>query len=553
MTDAPDRYQQWHSRLEDSTKSSPRGAALLDKAVGVLDIIWRAQGPIRGKDIAAQSDLSRATLYRILGSLTGHGLLLHDGESGGYLLGYRMLDYVQSTWTSGDLLSVAAAELRELRDMTGETIYIGVLHKDSILGIGRFDGIHMQRSVSDLGIRKPLHCTSQGKAVLAFLPDAKLEPILARLSYDRYTDATITDPARLRRELRQIRARGFAVDDEELSIGRRCVGAPILDRAGEPVAAISLAAPGFRLTPDRAEQASAEIAEAARHISTQSAARPSAISSVPGLKQVSQAPCFRAISPIWRAGRLIWADALSPALHGLTPQPLQIESDVSSITALLPVKGGVAAFLDGHAILYDTSGVRLRESAMPAGLTAVTAAPSGQVFAACYDPARQRSTIGPLCASGGDQPVHQLEGKVQALAFDATRETLYACIPDRGSIHFMARDGTRRIMARLPTVSGAPMGLAVDIQGKVWTALWGAWGAMRLDATGAACDFVSLPVPCCTDLAFGGEDGHSLFVTTARSGVAIESLRAAPQAGHVLSFRVAIGGLPPHAATPAFL
>jgi DNA-binding IclR family transcriptional regulator len=96
----------------------------------------------------------------------------------------------------------------------------------------------------------PVHCTSVGKAILAFQPPAKIDAIIAG-GLKRFTDSTITDGRKLKSELKQIRARGWAVDEGEHQPGIRCIGAPIHDRAGRVVAGLSVSGPARRLQKDQ--------------------------------------------------------------------------------------------------------------------------------------------------------------------------------------------------------------------------------------------------------------------------------------------------------------
>src|ERR671928_1742607 len=107
------------------------------------------------------------------------------------------------------------------------------------------------------------------KAVLAFMPDPKVETLLGKEPLARFTERTITDRVLLRAQLNIIRCRGYAIDDEEILPGIRCVGAPIIRADGLVTASISVAGPSYRLTSDRAEQLGPELIEATRRIGTQ--------------------------------------------------------------------------------------------------------------------------------------------------------------------------------------------------------------------------------------------------------------------------------------------
>lgn len=304
---------------EDAPKGSVKGAALIGKATEVLTRIGNSPGKVSFAELSSATGIARATLYRILSALTSRGLIRVDPVTQNYTLGFQFLELAQNVWSSADLASVASAELRRLRDMTGETAYLAVQEKRHVLALGRFEGAHSRRSNARLGALKPMHCTSQGKAILAGLSEAQVDAILSD-GMEKFTPHTIVDPVALKTQLQIIRARGYATDDEEIVEGTRCVGAAVTDRSGRPIAAISVAGPVYRMTVERAEQLGREIAAAARRISDQLAPYLfEARARHPDIHQVTETAGFVTGSPFWNADRagLCWVDNLAPSVHGL--------------------------------------------------------------------------------------------------------------------------------------------------------------------------------------------------------------------------------------------
>jgi len=126
---------------------------------------------------------------------------------------------------------------------------------------------------ADTGERRPLHATGLGKAILAWQPKAAVDRVLAQ-KLARFTRKTIVSAAGLREELARIRDRGYAIDDEEGVRGLRCVAAPILDREGTSVGALSMSAPVTVLAGDAIESNAGQIREAALKVSAQIGYRP---------------------------------------------------------------------------------------------------------------------------------------------------------------------------------------------------------------------------------------------------------------------------------------
>ncbi|KAF1020409.1 MAG: Pectin degradation repressor protein KdgR [Paracidovorax wautersii] len=232
---------------------SAEGAGTLDKALDVLDAIGEVPAGLSQSDIAERLQLPRTTVYRLLGTLVARGLLRRDPLRKVYCLGFRCFEMARQVYAMPDLAAAAAMEMRLLRDLTGETSYLAALDGLDVLSLERCDGAHSQRSAAVLGQRKPVYCTSQGKAILSALDAATRDAIVRDVTLKPLTPHTITDRRRLQAELRITAARGYAIDDEEIVLGVRCVGAPIVDAQGQVRGAISVAGPAYRLTRARLE------------------------------------------------------------------------------------------------------------------------------------------------------------------------------------------------------------------------------------------------------------------------------------------------------------
>jgi DNA-binding IclR family transcriptional regulator len=120
---------------------------------------------------------------------------------------------------------------------------------DGVMGVylDRVESPQRVRVASNIGHREPLHGSAVGKAILAYLPEEQLETVIATAGLPPITRRTITDPAELRAELAKIRARGYTIDNMEGEDGVRCIGAPVLDRRGEVIGSVSIAAPAHRM------------------------------------------------------------------------------------------------------------------------------------------------------------------------------------------------------------------------------------------------------------------------------------------------------------------
>jgi len=113
-----------------------------------------------------------------------------------------------------------------------------------------------------------VHCTSVGKAILAFLPEERINEIIRRTRFERFTTRTIGTAEALRTEIEKTRRRGYAVDDEELEEGLRCIAVPLLDAQRQPVAAVSVSGPSFRVTAQKLPAIANHLLQCVRGIST---------------------------------------------------------------------------------------------------------------------------------------------------------------------------------------------------------------------------------------------------------------------------------------------
>jgi IclR family transcriptional regulator, acetate operon repressor len=165
------------------------------------------------------------------------------------------------------LQAVSGPILSELWKSTRETVNLAILDQGSVLYIEVVESPHEFRLSSRVGSRRFLHATALGKALAAFLHEKHRDQILSGLTFEPLTPNTIMNLVQFRRELERVRSQGFAVDEEETTLGARCVSAPILGADGEAVAAISVSGPITRIGREQVAALSAAVIEAARAIS----------------------------------------------------------------------------------------------------------------------------------------------------------------------------------------------------------------------------------------------------------------------------------------------
>jgi len=198
-------------------------------------------------EIARVLGMDKSTVYRLLATLRARGYLEQDSETRKYMVGPRMIAISSRILGSSDVCLQARPFMKRLLQETRETVHLAMLMEDQMVYIAQEISPEVVSVNTEIGQREPIYCTAVGKALVAFLPEDELERVIGRLDFRRYTPRTITDPGEFRDHCRRIRAQGYAVDDEELYPGVRCIAAPIRAYDGSVVASLGISGPVTRL------------------------------------------------------------------------------------------------------------------------------------------------------------------------------------------------------------------------------------------------------------------------------------------------------------------
>ena len=149
----------------------------------------------------------------------------------------------------------------------GETVHLSVLQKTSVVYLDKVEPNRRVCMSSKIGTTNPVYCTSMGKAMLAFQPDDVIEQIIAKIRFVRYTPKTICTTEGLLKALERVRRRGYAIDDEEIELGVRCIGAPIFNENHRAIAAVSVSGPASRITVQSVPSIAEHLLRCCREIS----------------------------------------------------------------------------------------------------------------------------------------------------------------------------------------------------------------------------------------------------------------------------------------------
>jgi DNA-binding IclR family transcriptional regulator len=253
----------------------------VDRAITVLKAFSEEEPELGVTELSQRLELPKSTVYRLLASLQQEGVVDQDPETEKYRLGIELVRLAGLVLKQIDVRQVARPYLQFLGEVSKETVNLSVLTGDGkVINIDGISSPRMVRNVGWIGREMLPHCISGGKALLAYLPQQRLERILAKgpvlssvlsevKGLQRFTEKTITDPIRLQEELKRVRQQGYAVAQEELEVGLSAVAAPIWNHEGEVIAAVSVSGPSFRLSSEKIPELAELTKQTANKISHQ--------------------------------------------------------------------------------------------------------------------------------------------------------------------------------------------------------------------------------------------------------------------------------------------
>jgi IclR family KDG regulon transcriptional repressor len=234
-------------RLAQAAAGDPYLVSPVAKALAVLAFVEDAGTEVGLSDVARALGLPKTSAFRYLYTLAAAGFVAYGTGRDRYRAGPRLHRGRESEINVPRLRELALPVMSGLRKRFNETVNLGVPDRDRIVYVEMIESSRALRMQARIGERHPLNSTSLGKAILAFMPEEERAPLLAN-PLQAMTGRTTTDAALLRRQLRDVAKRGYAVEIGENEEGLMCIGVPILERSGRPVAALSVSAPEARMT-----------------------------------------------------------------------------------------------------------------------------------------------------------------------------------------------------------------------------------------------------------------------------------------------------------------
>jgi DNA-binding IclR family transcriptional regulator len=239
----------------------------LDRAVAVLEMLGESDTALSLAEVCQRLRLHKSTAHRSLMVLERSALIERTPENR-YRLGLKLYELGNRAVEQVDLRTRVHPYFRRLAAQVGETVHLSVLQKTSILYLDKVEPNRRVCVSSRTGTSNPVYCTSMGKAMLAFQPPEVIDQIVSKIRFVRYTHKTLTSREALLKALERVRRRGYAIDDQEIEIGVRCIGAPIFDEKRQAIAAVSVSGPASRITAPTMPEIAEHLLRCCRDISS---------------------------------------------------------------------------------------------------------------------------------------------------------------------------------------------------------------------------------------------------------------------------------------------
>jgi len=238
----------------------------IERVFDILELLSHEPKGLNLTKIGTSLDLHKSTVYRLLSVLRNRGYIEKEDESGRYRLGPGFVELASLFLNSVEFKTEAEPLLRQLSQVTGQTVFLATLHGTEVVYLDKVEQFNSLRKYSIIGQRRPIFCTSLGKAMVMHRPAAEVKELLSGVVFEKFMPNTHPDIDSLLRDLEVCRKRGWTTDNEEFEPNTHCLGAPILDYRGTVVAAVSVVWSTFN-TSITFDGIAPHVLEAARQIS----------------------------------------------------------------------------------------------------------------------------------------------------------------------------------------------------------------------------------------------------------------------------------------------
>ncbi|MFJ5717909.1 IclR family transcriptional regulator [Neobacillus sp. NPDC093127] len=241
----------------------------VERAADILELFVATYPELSIKEISDHLGLSKSTVHGIIKTLEHRGYLQQNSDNQKYRLGVRLFELGNFVGKHLDIGNIAKPIIRKLVEELNETVHLTLFERDDVIYIEKLEGSRALTIYSHIGKRAPIYCTGVGKAILAHQNEEEVDRLLSKSELKSFTDFTLTNIEDIKNHLAAVRGQGYAIDDEEIELGLKCIAAPIFNHQGKVVSSISCAAPKMRLDEEKLPKVIAGIKAAAAEISRQ--------------------------------------------------------------------------------------------------------------------------------------------------------------------------------------------------------------------------------------------------------------------------------------------
>lgn len=238
----------------------------LAKAMELLEILSNKKRALSLNELSEITGYPRSTIHGLLSTMREYSVIEQNSD-GRYTLGIRLFEYGCSVSNGWNICDIAKPYLQQISQISGESSFLSIIDGSDVLTLSQEESRSNLRVVSDIGVRLPIHCTSQGKLFLAYSSDTVFKRLLKDNKLIAYTPHTITDIKLLQNEAFRIKQQGYSIENGEYKIGLRSISAPIFDSSGTIAYAVGAVGMFRRIDTEEFKNAIAIVTEAAANIS----------------------------------------------------------------------------------------------------------------------------------------------------------------------------------------------------------------------------------------------------------------------------------------------
>ncbi|WP_430810126.1 MULTISPECIES: IclR family transcriptional regulator [unclassified Carboxylicivirga] len=234
-----------HNQVKEEEKNY--SVPNLERALSIIELLINHQQGLTLAEMQEKTGFPKSSLFRITQTLADREYLVKSESPVHFTLSKKFLHIGLSTLSESSLIENSLPVMREIRDSLKETVLLGSLIEGEGVLLEQVLGLHPFTFMLQPGKRFNLHASAPGKSIIAFMPVHEQEEIISAMRFEKFNENTITSKERYKTELKLVQEKGYSFDHAEELQGVHCVGAPIFNQYGYPIAAIWITAPSARL------------------------------------------------------------------------------------------------------------------------------------------------------------------------------------------------------------------------------------------------------------------------------------------------------------------